>query len=96
MFETLDKLFLAGLGALSMTQEKAERIFDEYVKRGQAEKSKRSGFVKEMMDSADKTRKDLEKLISEQVHKAVSGLHLATREDIRRLEEKLDRLAAKE
>jgi len=28
MFETLDKLLLAGLGAMSMTKEKAEQIFD--------------------------------------------------------------------
>ena len=96
MFETLDKMFLAGLGALSMTQEKAEKIFDEYVKKGQAEKDKRTGFVKEMMDSADKTRRDLEKLIGEQVQKAISGMHFATKEDIVRLETKLDHLLAKE
>ena len=63
MFETLDKLMLAGLGALSMTRERAEEIFDEYVERGQAEKDSRSGFVKEVMDNADKTRKELEDMI---------------------------------
>jgi polyhydroxyalkanoate synthesis regulator phasin len=96
MFEALDKLMLAGLGAVSMTQERAEKIFDEYVNRGKVEKEARTGFVKEVMDTAEKTRKDFEKLISEQVHKTVDKLEFATRDDIKRLEEKLDRLLGKE
>ena len=95
MFETLDKLVLAGLGALSMTRERAEKIFDEYVSRGQAEKASRSGFVKELMETAEKTRKDLEKIVSERVHETVSKLSLATHEDIQRLENKLDKLLSR-
>jgi len=96
MFENLDKMMLAGLGALSMTRERAEKLFDEYVSRGQAEKESRSGFVKEVMDGADRTRSELEKMISEQVQQTVSALHLASQEDIDRLEKKLDQLLAKE
>lgn len=51
MFETLDKLMMAGMGAMSMTKEKAEKIFDEAVKKGMAEKEHKQGFVKEMLDS---------------------------------------------
>ena len=96
MFEALDKLMLAGLGALSMSREQAEKIFEEYVSRGKVEKEARTGFVKEVVDTAEKTRKDFEKLISEQVHNAVDKLELVTRDDIKRLEEKLDRLVPKE
>ena len=92
MFEALDKLMLAGLGAVSMTREQAEKLFEEYVSRGKVEKGARTGFVKEVVDTAEKTRKDLEKLVSEQVQRAVDKLELATRDDIKRLEEKLDRL----
>ena len=66
MFEALDKMMMAGLGALSMTRERAEKIFDEYVDRGKAEKEARTGFVKEVMDGAEKTRSELEKMISEE------------------------------
>lgn len=92
MFETLDKLMLAGLGALSMTRERAEKIFDEYVHKGQAEKDARTGFVRDLMDASEKTRKDLEKLINDQVERAVKTLDLAGKEDVRRIEEKLDAL----
>ena len=96
MFETLDKIFVAGLGAMSMTREKAEQIFDEYVKRGQAEKAARTGFVKELTETAEKTRKDFEKLVSDQVRAVVGQLHLATQDDLQRIEKKLDQLLKKE
>ena len=91
MFETLDKLALASLGALSMTRERAEKIFDEYVNRGQAEKDARTGFVRDVMDAAEKTRKDLERIVTEQVEAVIKRLDLPTREDIQRLEAKLDK-----
>ena len=95
MFETLDKLMLAGIGAISMTREKAEEIFDEYVSRGEAEKAGKSGFVKKLMDLAEENRKHLEKLISDQVNKDIDNLNLATKDDIKSLEAKLDQLLNK-
>ena len=94
MFEAIDRAMMAGLGALTMSKEKAEKLFDEYVSKGEAAREGRSGFVKEVMDSADKTRQELEKLVSDQIEKTVAGLHLASREDVARLEEKIDRLLA--
>jgi polyhydroxyalkanoate synthesis regulator phasin len=95
VFETLDRLVLAGLGALSMTRERAEKVFDEYVSKGQAARESRSGFVKEVMDSAEKTRTELEKLVSKQVRQTVDNLHLASKDDVQRLEQKLDALLAR-
>ena len=93
MFETLDKMMLAGLGAISMTRERAEKIFDKYVSRGKVEKENRTGFVKAVMDAADKNREELEKLIAKQVRETVEHLNLPTREDIQRLEQKIDNLS---
>lgn len=95
MFETLDKLMLAGLGMTSMTKEKAEKIFDEYVNRGKIEKENKTGFVKDLMDRAEENRKEMEKTISEQVNKTVKKFDLATKEDIKKLEAKIDKLLKK-
>ncbi len=96
MFEAIDKLMLAGLGAMSMSRERAEQIFEEYVEKGKTQKTAKSGFVKEMMDTADKTRENLGKVVSEHVRETIGKLDLATREDIERLESKLDQLLQKE
>jgi polyhydroxyalkanoate synthesis regulator phasin len=95
MFETLDKLMLAGLGALTMTRERAETMFDEYVSKGQAARETRSGFVKDVMDSADRTRAELQRLVADQVRQTISSMHLATKDDVERLERKIDQLLAK-
>ena len=87
MFETLDRLMLAGLGALSMTRERAEKMFDEYVTRGQVERQARTGFVRDMMDSAERTRCELQKLVADQVRQTVKDLQVATQEDIQRVEQ---------
>lgn len=96
MFETLDKMMLAGLGAISMTRDRAEKMFDEYVSRGKLEKESRTGFVKAMMDAADKNRAELEKLIAKQVRETVEHLNLPTRDDTQRLEQKIDTLVNRE
>ena len=90
MFEAVDKALLAGLGALSMTRERAEQLFDRYVDAGRQAREERSGFVKDVMDRAEKTRAELEKIVREQVQDVVSKLDLATKQDIERLEKKLD------
>ncbi len=95
MFETLDKLMLAGLGALTMTRERADKLFDEYVSKGQAEREARSGFVKEVMDNADRTRAEFQRLVADQVRQTINNLHLATKDDLLRIELKLDQLLAK-
>ena len=92
MMESLNTLMLAGLGALSITRQRAEEIFDQYVRRGQSEKADREGFVKDLMDSADKAREDLTQTIDKRIHQAVEKLNLATRDDLARLEAKLDAL----
>ncbi|AQQ72358.1 poly(hydroxyalkanoate) granule-associated protein [Limihaloglobus sulfuriphilus] len=91
MFETLDKLAMAGIGALTMTREKAEKIFEESVKRGEVARDARSGFVKDIMDSAENARKDLEKLISNEIKKTINSMDIATKEDISRIEDKIDK-----
>jgi polyhydroxyalkanoate synthesis regulator phasin len=95
MFETLDKLMLAGLGAMSMTREKAEEIFDEYVEKGKAQRTNKDSFVRDLMDRAEKSRKEMEKTIHDQVEKALVNQPIATKDDIKRLETKLDLLLAK-
>jgi poly(hydroxyalkanoate) granule-associated protein len=92
MFETFDKMMMAGLGAMSMTRERAEKIFDEYVSRGKAERDAKSGFVKEVLDSADRTRKEMEKIVSEQTKQVVESMHLATKEDLDDLRKQVGKL----
>ena len=96
MFDAVEKMMLAGLGAMSMTKEHAEKIFDDYVSRGKVEKDKKEGFIREILDTAEKTRADLEKIIDNQVKETIGKLNLASKDDIKRLETKIDKLLKKD
>ena len=93
MLETLDKIITAGLGAVSMTRERAEELFDEAVRRGKEVKANREEFVTKLMDSAKQARSTVEDTVRKQVHAAMVGLNLPTREEMKRIEAKVDRLA---
>ena len=92
MFETFDKWMAAGVGALTMTREKAEQLFDDAVKRGQQRGGDRAKFVDDMMDSATRARNSLEDLIAKQVRATLVSLNLPSRDDLARVETKLDAL----
>jgi polyhydroxyalkanoate synthesis regulator phasin len=95
MLETLDKIITAGLGALTMTRERAEELFDEAVKRGQETKADREKFVGGLVDSAKQARAKLEETIRKQVHSVMVELKMPTHEDLHRIEAKLDKLLDK-
>ena len=91
----MEKMMSAGLGALSMTREKAEKVFDEYVKRGEASRENKEGFIAEMMDYAEKNRQEVESMIGRQINKTMTNLELPTKDDLARLEKKIDQMQKK-
>jgi poly(hydroxyalkanoate) granule-associated protein len=94
MFEAMNKLMLSGLGLMSITRERAEEIFDELVQRGEAEKSQRGRFVEDLTGTAQRARKEFQDLVAKQVRDTIERLNLPTRDDLLRLEAKVDRLIA--
>ena len=95
MLNALQRLMDAGLGAASLTRERAEQIFDEWVRRGQAERGNRERFVSDMVDAAGQTRRDVEGIFGEQMYKVMTRLNIPTRDDLLRLEAKVDQLLSR-
>ena len=95
MVETLRKLFMAGLGALDVTEEKAKALFADLVARG--ELSEKDG--KEMFASwskrAAESREHLQKDVEQAVHRALGKVGIARKADLDSLEAKIAELEAK-
>ena len=89
MFEILRKALLAGLGA----QEKAKEFIEDLVKKGELSQSEGAKLMKEVMERMEKGSEEMDKMITEAVHKALQKLDLPTRQDIIALEEKLKTLS---
>jgi polyhydroxyalkanoate synthesis regulator phasin len=84
----LEKSFLAGIGLLSMTREKAQKIIDELSHEGEVQKSEIKGWVDQLADRGEEERQALRKLIRDEVKQALDEMGLATKEDIQKLVEK--------
>lgn len=84
----LEKSFLAGLGLLSMTREKAQEIIDDLSHEGEVQKSEVKQWVDQLSNRGEEERQALRKLIRDEMKKVMDDMGLATKEDIQKLIEK--------
>lgn len=90
--ELFEKSFLLGLGTLALTRETAQRIVDDLVKKGQAQREEAEEFVERLVKRGEEERNALRKLVRDEIKQALSGLHLATKKDVDALSKKIDAL----
>ena len=61
MFEILEKIVLAGVGLANLTKEKAEKLVDTLIKKGQIKAKDKKAVLNRLLQSTKKLDKDLEK-----------------------------------
>ncbi len=83
------KAMLAGLGAFSLTRDKAQELLTELVKAGEIQEQESKEMLEEMMKKAKAMRAELEKNVGTQVRSAAAKLNSATLVQVRRLEARL-------
>jgi polyhydroxyalkanoate synthesis regulator phasin len=84
----LEKGFLAGLGLLSMTREKAQKVVEELTHEGELQRSEMKQWVDQLSDRGEEERQALRKLIRDEVKKVLDEVGFATKEDIQKLLDK--------
>ncbi len=89
--DVIKRAMLAGLGA----QEKAKEFVDELVKAGELSKSDGASLVKEWVSKAEESRKDLDARIKDAMAAAMEKLNIPTRDDIEKMEKKLQNISAR-
>ncbi len=89
--DILKKAMLAGLGA----QEKAKEFVDELVKAGELSKSDGATLVKEWASKAEESTKDIDLKIKDAIGGAFEKLNIPTRDDLEKLEKKLQGISAR-
>ena len=93
--ELLNKFMLFGLGAISLTKEKAEKLVEELVKRGDISREEAKDFMKELIAKGEEERAGLKSTIKDEVERLRKDIGLATKADFSRLEERLRQLEEK-
>ncbi|MBP1745261.1 MAG: hypothetical protein H6Q58_2239 [Firmicutes bacterium] len=99
---TLKKLLLAGIGSMAYTYEKGAEIVDDLIRKGEITISQGKEINQELKRRtteektepaarAEQTHEN-EGAVWEMLRDVLSGMDIATKEDIKRLEERISRL----
>lgn len=92
MFELVEKALLAGIGALSLSQKKAEELSAELQKQFNLSEEKGRELLTKLQESARENQKKLEELAQEEIRKASERLGLVTAEEFEKLRQKVEEL----
>jgi poly(hydroxyalkanoate) granule-associated protein len=95
MSDLIKQTILAGLGAISLSREKAEEITNDLIKRGELAKTEEAKFVKNLMERVEKNRSEMEKKTEKIVEKTLEKLNIPTRKELNDLKAKIDKLTKK-
>ena len=96
MTDLIKKMILAGLGALSLSREKAEEISRDLIKRGELAETDEAKFVRDLMDLVAKNKAGLEEKVEKAVEKAMAKLDIPSRKEINALKEEIGKLTGKD
>ncbi len=98
----LKNTILASIGVIQVTKAKAEKIIDELIKKGELDESDRKKAIFELLEKAEKSTAGMREKIAKEAGKAqkevsrltkeVKEYKLVTRNDLKKIEAKLDKL----
>lgn len=92
MIESLRKLGLLGIGAISITEEKIKQVVNELVEKGEMSTEEGKTLVHELLTEKKKQVQDFEEKISRDVQNAIGKSKIASKDDVSRLEDKITEL----
>jgi len=90
--DILKKTYLASLGALELTREKAEELIDTLIKKGEIKRGEREDALSELLDKVRDNVVSLKDRISAEVEKKIESLRVARKTDLDALSKKVDSL----
>ncbi|MEA3358729.1 MAG: polyhydroxyalkanoate synthesis regulator [Thermodesulfobacteriota bacterium] len=96
MINLIKKTILTGAGLAAMTKDKVEELAKELTEKGEMSEKEGKELIDELLKKSEQARKDLEIKVESIVEKVLGKMNLAGKEDISKLEKRLDRLEKKE
>lgn len=91
----IKKAFYLGLGALSITKEKAERLIDELEEKGEMSKEEGKEFLEEVIKKGEEQKNEIHAMISESIAEFKNDFGAVSRAEFKALEERIKRIEEK-
>lgn len=91
----LKEMFLAGLGAVSLTKDKLEEIAQELIKRGELTAEDKNNFINNALSSVNKQKQIIKDKAYENFQQLAREANLVTRDEYNLLLERVAELERK-
>jgi polyhydroxyalkanoate synthesis regulator phasin len=92
MLDTIRKAALAGIGAITLTEERARKLVDELIEQGRVSREEGEALVKDMAAKTESAREEWEGRIRDMVHEVFRKMDLVPRKDLELVEAHLRKL----
>jgi len=92
MLEIVEKTLLTGIGAVALTQKKAEELIDDLKKRMNLTEEEGKNLLEKLRDAAKDNQKRLEEMAQNEVKKACDRVGVITNEEFEKLQDKVEKL----
>ncbi|UCE65433.1 MAG: hypothetical protein JSU85_11255, partial [Candidatus Zixiibacteriota bacterium] len=93
--DILKKLTLASIGAVNITKEKAEEIFEEMVKRGEMTTDEKSEAIKSFVDKSSQSAEKMKEKMEEMAGKVAEKFSSRFDKKFEELNSKMEKLSKK-
>ncbi|MEJ2307264.1 MAG: hypothetical protein P8Y62_03125 [candidate division WOR-3 bacterium] len=92
MADLFEKMLLTGLGTISLTKEKAEKLVNELIARGEIEKARKKETVEDLVKKGKDIKKTLEEMMETKVKTMIEKMPLVTKSEYDKLKKKVELL----
>lgn len=92
MLEIVEKTLLTGIGAVALTQKKAEELIDDLKKRMNLTEEEGKNLLEKLREAAKENQNKLEDMAQNEVKKACERMGVVTAEDLEKLQRKVEQL----
>jgi len=95
MFEMLEKVILTGLGAMSLSQKKADELLDELREKYKMSEDEGRNFLQKAENMANEMKSRLYELSETEVKKVIDRIGLVPRDEFEQLQKRVVALEEK-
>jgi len=92
MWELVRKALLAGIGAVTLSQDRLREMVKELIAQGQLTKEEGNRFIKELLERAEQTKEEWEGKVTELISRALAKMNIPTKDDLEGLKARVEEL----
>lgn len=92
MLNLSKKIIFAGIGTISFTREKANKIADELIKRGELSKDESKEFIVDLLNKAEKEKNKIFERIKPEIKYRLEKMNFVSKKYVDDLEKKVQEL----